>query len=205
VAERPPARARRSGTSRRTAVALIPVLLLLAVAAAAAALLLSSGDDGGAGGGAADQQARETPASGRSEQAEQPAAPTRKPKQRKSKPERSEPEAAAPPAAEPAPSEPVTAVDPARGAQLNSQGFALMQRGDYAGAVPILEQAVASWPEDSTEIEYAYALYNLGKSLNRSGRSDEAIPYLEKRLRWDDQRATVQAELDLARRNAGQG
>jgi serine/threonine-protein kinase len=208
---RPPApeAGRRSRTSRRTAAALIPVLLLLAVAAAAAALLLSSGDDGG-GGGATDQQARETPASGGSEQPQQRDAPARKPKKEKSKPEKSkpeksEPQPAAPPVAEPAPSEPVTAADPARGAQLNSQGFALMQRGDHAGAVPILQQAVASWPEDSTEIEYAYALYNLGKSLNRSGRSAEAIPYLEKRLRWDDQRETVQAELDLARRNAGQG
>jgi tetratricopeptide (TPR) repeat protein len=212
VAERPASPARRSdatagrsGTPRRKAAALIPVLLLLAVAAAAAAVLLSSGDDGGDGGGAADQQARESPASGGSDQPEQPDAPARKPKQGKSKAEKSEPEAAAPPVAEPAPSEQVTAVDPARGAQLNSQGFAVMQRGDYAGAVPILQQAVASWPEDSTEIEYAYALYNLGKSLNRSGRADEAIPYLEKRLRWDDQRETVQAELDLARRNAGQG
>jgi tetratricopeptide (TPR) repeat protein len=71
--------------------------------------------------------------------------------------------------------------------------------------VPLLQEAVASWPEDSTDIEYAYALYNLGKSLNRGGRAQEAIPYLERRLRWADQRATVQAELDLARQNAGQG
>ena len=80
-----------------------------------------------------------------------------------------------------------------------------MQQGDYAGAVPILQEAVASWPEDSRDINYAYALFNLGKSLNRSGNPDEAIPYLEKRLTWSDQRETVQAELDLARRNAGGG
>jgi tetratricopeptide (TPR) repeat protein len=80
-----------------------------------------------------------------------------------------------------------------------------MQSGDYAGAVPILQEAVASWPEDSQDINYAYALFNLGKSLNRSGRPDEAIPYLEKRLNWNDQRDTVQAELDLAKRNAGGG
>jgi serine/threonine-protein kinase len=96
-------------------------------------------------------------------------------------------------------------VDPARGAQLNDQGYALMQRGDYAGAVPILQQAVTSWPDGSTDINYAYALFNLGKSLNRAGRPAEAIPYLEQRLGWPDQRATVQAELDLARQNAGQG
>ncbi len=80
-----------------------------------------------------------------------------------------------------------------------------MQQGDYAGAVPILQQAVASFPEDSQDLNYAYALFNLGKSLNRSGSPDEAIPYLEKRLNWPDQRETVQAELDLAKRNAGEG
>ena len=98
--------------------------------------------------------------------------------------------------------EPVTTLDPVRGAQLNNQGFALMGRGEFGAAVPILQEAVASWPEDSTDIDYAYALFNLGKSLNRAGRPDEAIPYLEKRLAWNDQRATVQAELDLAVSNA---
>jgi eukaryotic-like serine/threonine-protein kinase len=106
------------------------------------------------------------------------------------------------PADESAPAAPATAVDPARGASLNDQGFALMRGGDYAGAVPVLQQAVASFPQDSQDIHYAYALYNLGKSLNRSGRPDEAIPYLEKRLTWPDQRDTVQSELDDARANA---
>ena len=64
---------------------------------------------------------------------------------------------------------------------------------------------MAAYPEDTQDIGYAYALFNLGKSLNRSGRADEAIPYLEQRLSWADQRATVQEELDLARRNAGEG
>ncbi len=98
-----------------------------------------------------------------------------------------------------APEEQRTAVDPARGASLNDQGFALMQQGDFAAAVPLLEEAVASYPEDSQDIGYAYALFNLGKSLNRSGRPDEAIPVLERRLVFPDQRETVQRELDLAR------
>jgi serine/threonine-protein kinase len=92
--------------------------------------------------------------------------------------------------------------DPARGAALNEQGFQRMRQGDYAGAVPILRKAVASWPEDSTDINYAYALYNLGASLNRSGDPDEAIPYLEKRLGWSNQHGVVKKELKLARHNA---
>ena len=80
-----------------------------------------------------------------------------------------------------------------------------MGQGDFAGAVPVLRQAVASWPEDSTDLEYAYALFNLGKSLNQSGSPAEAIPFLEKRLNWPNQRGVVKKELELARQNAGQG
>ena len=111
------------------------------------------------------------------------------------------------PAEEPSeePAEEPTTVDPASGAELNDQGFALIQQGDFAGAVPVLQEAVASWPEDSRELTYAYALFNLGQALNRSGRAAEAIPYLEKRLTWDNQTDKVQAELDDARRNAGEG
>jgi serine/threonine-protein kinase len=96
-----------------------------------------------------------------------------------------------------------TSIDPAGGAALNEQGYALMRRGDFGGAVPILQKAVASWPEDSTDLNYAYALYNLGVSLNRSGHPDEAIPYLEKRLNWSNQRGIVKKELKLAQQNAG--
>jgi serine/threonine-protein kinase len=189
----PPARRR----TRRSA-ALIPVVLL-ALAAAAVAFVLLSGDGGSSGeGGEPRQQARQSPPAA---QAERPKAKDKPSKGSKESKAAEEPA----PAADPPPPEPAATVDPARGAQLNEQGFGMMQRGDYAGAVPVLQQAVGSWPEDSTAIDYAYALFNLGKSLNRSGRSAEAIPYLEKRLRWDDQRDTVQAELDLARQNAGQG
>ena len=80
-----------------------------------------------------------------------------------------------------------------------------MSQGDYGGAVPILQKAVASFAEDSTDIDYAYALYNLGKALNRSGNAAAAIPYLEKRLNWSNQRGVVKQELRLARQNAGQG
>jgi tetratricopeptide (TPR) repeat protein len=208
VFDRPAATVPPTRRPRRSTAALIPVLLLAAVAAAAAAVLLSSGDDGG-GDRTQDQQAVETPTRG-----EQPNASTgdagdtkSKPEGSKSKPKKTKPKESSepPPAATPAPSPQDTTADPDRGAQLNDQGYALMQRGDYAGAIPILQQAVASWPEDSTDITYAYVLFNLGKSLNRAGRPGEAIPYLEQRLRWADQRATVEAELELARQNAGQG
>ena len=92
---------------------------------------------------------------------------------------------------------------PAGGRRLNDQAFSLMQQGRYTEAVPILRQAVTLFSPSSHDLYYAYALFNLGKSLNRSGNPKQAIRYLEERLTWTDQRETVQAELDLARRRAG--
>ena len=63
-----------------------------------------------------------------------------------------------------------------------------MQAGRFEEAVPVLRRAVASWPEDSRDIEYAYALFNLGRALRLSGDPAAAIPYLEKRLTFEDQR-----------------
>ncbi|MFL5891492.1 MAG: protein kinase domain-containing protein [Solirubrobacterales bacterium] len=94
--------------------------------------------------------------------------------------------------------------DPETGAELNDQGYALIQEGNYEEAVPVLRRAVAAFPEGSTDINYAYALYNLGHALRMSGHPDEAIPILEERLQIPDQTATVQAELDAARAAAGE-
>jgi tetratricopeptide (TPR) repeat protein len=105
------------------------------------------------------------------------------------------------PAPEPA-EEPAAPAPAASGSELNTQGFELMQAGRYSEAVPILQRAVDSWSEDSQDIEYAYALYNLGASLSRSGNPEAAIPYLEKRLTWNDQRKTVEKELKEARKQA---
>jgi eukaryotic-like serine/threonine-protein kinase len=208
AAEPPPP----TGPARRTgrtpgkrpvgAIALALVFLVLAAAVVIAAVL-SSGDGDGepqrSDAGSERQQAqgdRQQRDRQQEQQEQQPA--------QEEQPAEPAPEPEPEPEAEPAPEEQTGSFDPARGAQLNEEGFARMQSGDFAGAVPILQEAVASWPEDSQDINYAYALFNLGKSLNRSGNPDEAIPYLEKRLNWPDQRETVQAELDLARRNAGQ-
>jgi serine/threonine protein kinase len=104
----------------------------------------------------------------------------------------------------PASSEPTAAAaGSADGASLNAEGFALINEGRPAEAVPILRQAVDSYPEGSTDLNYAYALYNLGHALRLSGQPDEAIPILERRLRIPDQQDTVAAELARARAEAG--
>jgi tetratricopeptide (TPR) repeat protein len=88
---------------------------------------------------------------------------------------------------------------------LDQEGKALIDAGKPKEAIPILQQAVDYYPEDSRDINYAYSLYNLGDALLLAGRPDEAIPYFEKRLTWDDQKSTVEAKLDEARAAAGEG
>jgi eukaryotic-like serine/threonine-protein kinase len=64
------------------------------------------------------------------------------------------------------------------GAQLNDAGYTKMQAGDYAGALPLLRQAVAKLNGVGYPYE-AYANYNLGYTLLQLGSCSEAVPYLE--------------------------
>jgi tetratricopeptide (TPR) repeat protein len=56
-----------------------------------------------------------------------------------------------------------------------------MRRGDYVGALPLLQQAVqklaGTGPGDPNE---GYANYNLGYTLYRLGRCSEAVTYLQR-------------------------
>jgi hypothetical protein len=89
--------------------------------------------------------------------------------------------------------------DPVEGARLNDEGYALIQQGSYEEAVPILRRAVASFPRTAADLSYAYALYNLGHALRLSGRPDDAVPILERRLEIPNQIPTVERELEAAR------
>jgi eukaryotic-like serine/threonine-protein kinase len=193
----PASRTSASRRARSFAGPLAAVLILLAAAAVVAAVLLAGGNDG-------DKPQADRPT--QQEQREQAQSPAQSDEASPDEGETGQTTETNPAEPDPAESAPADApIDPAQGTALNEQGYALMQQGDYAGAVPVLRRAVASWPEDSTDLDYAYALYNLGASLNRSGSPAEAIPYLEKRLNWSNQRGVVKRELEDAQRNAGQG
>ncbi len=94
--------------------------------------------------------------------------------------------------------ESLAAADAVDAAALNDEGFALLQAGDPEGAIPLLEQAEAYYPEDDRSEPHAFALYNLADALVQAGRPDEAIPLLEERLEYNNQTPTVQAKLDEA-------
>jgi eukaryotic-like serine/threonine-protein kinase len=183
----PPAYA-RAGSSRSRFGAIAAILGVLAAVLVVAVVALGGGGDEGRKGATAAKQA--------------------KPKAKKaaaSKPER-QAEAAAEPAAEAPAAIPASAAeaDPSRGAELNEQGYALMQAGEYEAAVPVLEEAVGAFPEGSEELDYAYALFNLGSALRLSGDPEAAIPILEQRLAIPNQTATVEEELEAARAEAAE-
>ena len=181
----PPSAAERVTYAQpRRRVPLAPVLLAVAAVAvgAIAGLTLLNPDDGGDGG-----TTRSTAAPAGTDRREQT---TPKAEQQK------EP-------ARTTPAQPDRA--PASPADLNDQGFQLMNAGRYEEAIPVLQRAVAGFPESSGDLTLAYALYNLGRSLRLAGRPEEAIPILERRLQFKNQRGVVKRELAAARRDAGVG
>jgi eukaryotic-like serine/threonine-protein kinase len=201
----PPARSRpSSGGGRKRAVAAI--LGLFAALAVVAAIALGGGGDespsGGNGGERAAQangDKREQPqdagaaGGGSEEEASQPTA-----SREEAEPEEEAEQSATPEESEAPPSVEPEGTDPALGASLNEEGFALIQAGEHEAAVPLLEEAVAAFPEGSEDVNYAYALFNLGNALRLSGRPEEAIPYLEQRLQFPSQEGEVREELEAA-------
>jgi tetratricopeptide (TPR) repeat protein len=102
-----------------------------------------------------------------------------------------------------APPEPEPLTGAALGKSLNDQGKALIDSGSYAEAIPILQRAVEAFPAGTSDINYAYALFNLGNALREAGRPEEAIPILEQRLQIPNQTGVVANELALAQQEAG--
>jgi len=104
------------------------------------------------------------------------------------------------------PVEPAVEPDPARASELNDQGYDLIVAEDFEGALPLLAESVSLYPEDSTDLGYAFALFNYAQALRETGDPAAAIPLLERRLSFSDNQVdVVEAELALARQLAGEG
>jgi serine/threonine-protein kinase len=92
---------------------------------------------------------------------------------------------------------PASSGDPS---QMQLQAHNLINQGRYDEAIALDKQVVAKGP--STGLTYAYALYDLGHALRLAGRPDEAIPILEQRMKINNQRDVVKAELEQAKKDA---
>src|SRR5438876_377909 len=85
------------------------------------------------------------------------------------------------------PPPPAASSESLSGEALGLAGYRKMQAGDYAGALPLLQQAVAKLSGVGYPNE-AYANYNLGYTLLQLGSCEEAIPYLEQAKNLEPQR-----------------
>ena len=92
---------------------------------------------------------------------------------------------------------PAAATTPAPLAEtLEARGHQLMVDGNYGAAIPVLQQAVTAASPGS--LTYAYALYDLGRSLRLAGDPADAAKVLYQRLQIPNQTGTVRAQLQLA-------
>jgi tetratricopeptide (TPR) repeat protein len=94
----------------------------------------------------------------------------------------------------------------ADGHTLNDQGYAKIQAGDFAGAVPLLQQAVQRLqgvgPSDPYE---GYANYNLGYALYQVGQCGDAVTYLQRAQQLEPDRKEPGQVLKRARKCADKG
>ncbi len=106
-----------------------------------------------------------------------------------------------PPPTPPPPAPPPPPSGGAGGHTLNDRGYARMQAGDYAGALPLLQQAVAKLagvgPADPYE---GYANYNLGYTLLELRRCDEALGYLHRADSLEPGNAQVHHAIERAQK-----
>jgi tetratricopeptide (TPR) repeat protein len=191
----------RTATSSRN-IRWLPVVGLFGVALVAVAIAIGSG-------GGSDESSAPAP-SGKA------SAPKGKEDKGNAQPA-ADPTPAPEPEPEPAPASDPPALDgvpvpsgaggSAEAERLHLEGHAALEAGDYDRAIELNTQAIEAFPEGTTwesDMNYAYALYSLGRALRLAGRPDEAIPVLEARAAVPDQTETVRRELELARRAAGE-
>jgi tetratricopeptide (TPR) repeat protein len=91
---------------------------------------------------------------------------------------------------------------PQSAAAVQLQGHDQMLAGAYPAAIATLQRALREAAPGS--LTYAYALYDLGRSLLLSGDPKAAIPLLEQRLKIPNQTGLVRQTLDQALQAAGE-
>jgi len=98
---------------------------------------------------------------------------------------------------------PAAATTPAPTADtLEARGHQLMDAGNYTAAIPVLRQALQA--PDPGSLTYAYALFDLGRSLRLAGDPRAAVSVLYQRLQIPNQTGVVRQELQLALQALGQ-
>ena len=177
--------------ARRSPVPAIGLAAAVAAAVIAVVLLLGHGGDGGGRQRAAASPARTTASARTNGQAAVSAEPSTT--------------SAAPPTtgsgSDQAGASGSAASSSGDPADLNTRGYALSQAGNYTDAIPLLRAAVDGYrkTDRTQDLDYAYALFNLAIALTHAGAAADAVPLLEERLTYDNQRPTVRKALEQAK------
>jgi tRNA A-37 threonylcarbamoyl transferase component Bud32 len=87
----------------------------------------------------------------------------------------------------------------ASGSSLNNAGFAKMRQGDYAGALPLLEQAVQKL-SGTGAIDEAYADYNLALTRRKLGQCTDVLRLLDRSEAVQGHRKEIKALRHEARK-----
>lgn len=90
----------------------------------------------------------------------------------------------------------------ATGADLNAEGYAKMQAGDYAGALPLFERAVQQL-NGTNSLDEAYADYNLAYTRYELGRCTGVLALLDRSQQIQGHRTEIDALRRDARRACG--
>jgi len=77
--------------------------------------------------------------------------------------------------------------------------FNLIRAGDYAGALPLAQKALAEL-KGTGDIYEAYANYNVGTSLIHLGRCAEGLPYLDESERIQGERKEIRNDRRLCKK-----
>ena len=190
AAAAPSDRADQGSQQRRTGTSWLP-LGVAAAAIAAVVLAIALASAGGDGGGQGDGAATGTPKQSQSSSADSDA--TQQPESTDT------PASPAPPAASSG------TADAASASRLNDQGYDLLKGGDPSAAVPLLKRSVEGFRNAGalSNVNYHYALFNLGEALMATDQPAAAIPYLQERLeRSDDRRGLVRQTIAKAQAQA---
>jgi tetratricopeptide (TPR) repeat protein len=172
----------RPAAGRHRGFPVVAALVGLLFAAIVLAALLSGGGDGG----------NDKPVTGDKQKSSKPAT---------KKKAATAPAAVTTPQQTTSPTPQAEQPDAGRAAELNAQGFGLMNAGRHSEAVAPLQGAYEACKGSDALDPCGFALFNYGRSLRLSGNPDQAVPVLEERIARfpDNQRGTVEQELQLAR------